>query len=65
MSNNNFDGPSFVNSKHTSHSLANNIYQHPTYVPSANPTKKVEAKKTTNKKGPKGKLKYRNKKSYF
>lgn len=56
MSNNNFDGPSFVNPKHTSHSLSNNIYQHPSYVPSANQVKKEDQKRTGNKKGPKGNL---------
>lgn len=50
---NKFDGPSFVNPKHTSHSLANNAYQHPTYTPSVSIAKKEEAKKA-NKKGPKG-----------
>jgi len=54
MSNNNFDGPSFVNPKNTSHGLGNNVYQHPKYVPSANTVKKEEQNKTTNKKGPKG-----------
>lgn len=53
MNNKKFDGPSFVNPNHTSHSLGNNIYQHPTYVPSNNAAKQ-EMKKPTNKKGPKG-----------
>ena len=50
-----FDGPSFLNPNHTSHGLGNNIYQHPTYIPSANQAKIEETKKTGNKKGPKGK----------
>ncbi len=54
MKNKNFDGPAFINPNHTSHNLGDNIYQHPKYIPSNDPIKKEEIKKTTNKKGPKG-----------
>ena len=56
MNNNKFDGPSFVNPNHTSHSLGTNIYQHPTYIPSTTQHKLEELKKNTTKKGPKGKI---------
>jgi len=65
MSNSNynskFDGPSFVNPNHTSHSLGNNNYQTPTYVPTVTNQKKDEAIKNS-KKGPKGKLNLKQKK---
>lgn len=53
MNNKKFDGPSFVNPKHTNQGLENTNYQHPTYIPNATQIKKVEIAKN-HKKGAKG-----------